>query len=118
LRTAFHGEGRGDAVLPRVEWNEADLGAYAAGAAPLTLRVLDYLASSRPDELLTGADFAAIDVTPDQAAGVAGAMARKVYTDFKRANPPIESVEIDDRWYYRMTKDTADVWMVVRQTAG
>lgn len=116
LRAAFRGERPGGAaVLPRVEWSEEDLAAFAGSAATLTLRVLDYVAAVRPDELLTGADFSVLDVGPDQAAGVTGAMARKVYNDFERSNPPIESVELDGRWFYRMTVATAEAWRAVRQ---
>ena len=47
VRAAFRGEkpkepGWTDA-LPRVNWSEEDLRDYAAGAAPLTLRLLDYV---------------------------------------------------------------------------
>lgn len=124
VRAAFRGEKPKEsgwtASLPRVEWSEDDLAAYAATAAALTLRITDYVASQRPDELLTGADFAAIGVTSDQVAGVTGAMARKVYNDYERSNPPIEFVDHESRWHYRMTTRTAATWMSIRamQPAG
>ncbi|WP_296607066.1 DUF262 domain-containing protein [Nocardioides sp.] len=118
VRAAFRGEKPRDlprtAALPRVEWNEEDLGDYAASTADLTLRLLDYVASERPDELLTGPDFAVIGLSAEQVAGVTGAMARKVYNDFERSNPPVEFVEHDGRWHYRMTSQTAAVWRLVR----
>ncbi|MEU4813747.1 DUF262 domain-containing protein [Nocardia fluminea] len=118
VRAAFRGEKpTGDNknnALSRVEWSEEDLGDYANGAAPLTLRLLDYVASNRPGDLLTGTDFAAIEVTPEQAAGVTGAMARKVYNDFERSNPPIEFIDVGGRWHYRMTAATAQGWRSLR----
>lgn len=117
VRTAFRGEKPKDAGggLQRLEWSEEDLNDYADGAAPLTLRLLDYVASQRPNELLTGADFSTIDMTSEQVAGVTGAMARKVYNDYERSNPPIEFIEFDGRWHYRMTTDTAVSWRTLRQ---
>ncbi|MEO9249125.1 DUF262 domain-containing protein [Citricoccus nitrophenolicus] len=118
VRAAFRGEKPKDlhwtAALPRVEWSEEDLTDYAAGTAELTLRLLDHVAAERPDEMLTGPDFAVIRLTPEQVAGVTGAMARKIYNDFERSNPPIEFIEYDGRWHYRMTPDTAAAWRAVR----
>lgn len=118
VRAAFRGEKSKEpsrtAALPRVEWNEEDLNVYATGAAGLTMRLLDYVARERPEELLTGTDFAAIAVSPEQVAGVTGAMARKVYNDFERSNPPIEFIEFDGRWHYRMTAATASKWRDIR----
>lgn len=91
------------------QWSEEDLGDYAETAGPLTLPLLDYVAAESPDELLAGADFSTIDMTSEQVAGVTGSMARKVYNDFERSNPPIESIEFDGRWHYRMSPDTADL---------
>ena len=118
VRAAFRGEKPKDlhwtASLPRVEWTEEDLADYAAGTAELTLRLLDHVAAERPDELLTGPDFSVIGMTPEQVAGVTGAMARKVYNDYERSNPPIEFIEFDGRWHYRMTPDTAAAWRSAR----
>lgn len=118
VRAAFRGERPKDprwtAALPRIEWNEEDLGDYAGGAAELTLRLLDFVATERHDQLLTGQGFAAIGLAPGQVAGVAGAMASKIYNDFERSNPPLEFVEYDGRRHYRMTPDTAAVWRAVR----
>jgi hypothetical protein len=118
VRAAFRGEKPKEpgwtAALPRVDWSEEDLRDYATGAAPLTLRLLDYVATERPDELLTGADFAAIGVSSEQVAGVTGAMARKIYNDYERSNPPIEFVDFDGHWRYRMTAQTADIWRGLR----
>lgn len=118
VRAAYRGERpqqpASAASLPRVEWTEGDLADYASGTAPLTLQVLDYVATERANELLTGSDLAVIGVSPDRAAGVTGAMARKVYNDYERSNPPIEFVEYDGRWHYRMTSETAIVWRRVR----
>jgi len=120
VRAAFRGDKPIDAQvgLPRLDWNEEDLGDYAEGAAPMTLRLLDYVASERPDELLTGADFSSIDMTAEQVAGVTGAMARKVYNDYERSNPPVEFIEFDGRWHYRMPPETATIWMALRQPDG
>lgn len=122
VRTAFRGEKPKDpkdtdrtAALPKIEWSEEDLADYANGAATLTLRLLDHVATERADELLTGADFAALDATSEQVAGVTGAMARKVYNDYGRSNPPIEFVEVDGHWHYRMTAATATTWRAVRE---
>lgn len=118
VRAAFRGEKPKDlhwtASLPRVEWTEEDLADYAAGTAELTLRLLDHVAAERPDELLTGPDFSVIGMTPEQVAGVTGAMARKVYNDYERSNPPIEFIEFDGRWHYRMTPDAAAAWRSAR----
>jgi len=118
VRAAFRGEKPKDlhwtAALPRIEWNEEDLADYAAGTAELTLRLLDHVATERPDQLLTGPDFAVIGLTPEQVAGVTGAMARRIYNDYERSNPPIEFIEYDGRWHYRMTPDTAAAWRAVR----
>ncbi|BAK36604.1 hypothetical protein MLP_35900 [Microlunatus phosphovorus NM-1] len=118
VRAAFRGEKPRDphwtAALPRIEWNEEDLANYASGTAELTLRLLDYVATERADRLLAGPDFAVIGLTPEQVAGITGAMARKVYNDFERSNPPIESHEQDGRWRYRMTAGTATAWRVTR----
>lgn len=118
VRAAFRGEKPKDAgwtsALPRVEWTEADLASYAAGAAPLTVKIIDFVARERPDTLLTGADFASIGVTSEQVAGVTGAMARKIYNDFERSNPPIEFVDYEGRWHYRMTEQTAAAWLSIR----
>ena len=102
-------------ALPRIEWSEEDLADYADSAAPLTLRLLDYVATERADELLTGADFAAIDATRSRSQGSPGAMARKIYNDYERSNPPIEFVEFDGRWHYRMTAATAAAWRAMRE---
>ncbi len=119
VRAAFQGEKpRTDgwtSTLPRTEWSEEDLAEYAAGSAALTLRLLDHIATERPDELLTGSDFASIHLTSRQVAGVTGAMARKVYNDYERSNPPVEFVEVDGHWHYRMTPATAATWKSVRQ---
>jgi hypothetical protein len=119
VRAAFRGEKPKDAdrtaALPRIEWSEEELADYANSAAKLTLRLLDYVASERADELLTGADFAAIDTTSEQVAGVTGAMARKIYNDYERSNPPIEFIEFDGRWHYQMTAATAATWRAVRE---
>jgi hypothetical protein len=119
VRAAFRGEKPKDegwtAGLPRIEWSEEDLGDYANSATSLTLRLIDFVAFERPDQLLTGPDFAAIDVTSEQVAGVTGAMARKVYNDFERSNPPIEFIEFNGRWHYRMTADTAATWRTLRR---
>ncbi|TNU77057.1 DUF4357 domain-containing protein [Miniimonas arenae] len=118
VRAVFQGEKpseiRWAAALPRVEWTEEDLAQYASEAQPLTLRLLDHVALERPDELLTGADFAALGLAPEQFAGFTGAMARKVYNDYERSNPPIEFVDSDGRWHYRMPRDTAEAWRSVR----
>lgn len=118
VRAAFRGEKPKEpgwtAALPRVDWSEEDLREYAAGAAPLTLRLLDYVATQRPDELLTGADFAAIGVSSEQVSGVTGAMARKIYNTYERSNPPIEFVNFDGQWHYKMTAQTAEVWRGLR----
>lgn len=118
VRAAFRGDKPKDlhwtAALPRIEWNEEDLADYAAGTAELTLRLLDYVATERSDQLLTGPDFAVIGITPEQVAGVTGAMARKIYNDFERLNPPIEFIDFDGRWHYRMTPDSAAAWRAVR----
>lgn len=119
VRSAFRGEkpkdGSWTAALPRIEWADEDLDDYAKGSTELTLRLLDHVATARPDELLTGSDFAAIGVSSEQVAGVTGAMARKVYNDCERSNPPIEFVEFDGRWHYRMTSETAASWRTVRR---
>lgn len=121
VRAAFRGEQPREQtpgeILPRVEWSEEDLADYAAGATALTLKVLDHVAYERVDELLTGQDFAVIGVTADQAAGVMGAMARKVYNDYERGNPPIESIEFNGRWHYRMTTVTGAAWRTIRSLA-
>ncbi|GAA3644060.1 GmrSD restriction endonuclease domain-containing protein [Microlunatus ginsengisoli] len=118
VRAAFRGEKPKDphwtAALPRTEWNEEDLADYAAAASELTLRLIDYVAAERSDQLLTGPDFTDIGVTPEQVAGITGAMARKVYNDFERSNPPIEFIEYDGRWHYRMTPPTATAWRAIR----
>lgn len=118
VRAAFRGEKPKDAnwtaALPKVEWSEEDLADYAQGAPKLTLRLLDYVATERADELLTGTDFAAIGTTPDKVAGVMGALARKTYNDYERSNPPIEFVDFDGRWHYRITAATAATWRAVR----
>lgn len=118
VRAAFRGENpkgsRWSATLPRIEWTEEDLSDYSANAATLTLRLLDYVARQRPDELLTGPDFSAIGLRPEQVAGVAGAMARKVFNEYERSNPPLEFVEYEGRWHYRMTPGTAAMWRTVR----
>ena len=118
VRSAYRGDKPKDphwaAALPRVEWNDEDLADYAAGAAALTLRMLDYVAAQRPDELLIGPDFKAIGMRPEQVAGVAGSMARKVFNEYERSNPPLEFVEHEGRWHYRMPPDTAAVWRAVR----
>lgn len=119
VRAEFRGEKPSDAnrtaALPRVEWSEEDLADFAGSATQLTLRLLDYVATERPDELLVGADFAPLEFPSDKVAGIAGAMARKTYNDYERSNPPIESVEFDGRWHYRMTATTAATWRVVRE---
>ena len=72
------------------------------------------VATQRPGELLTGTDFAAIGVTSEQVAGVTGAMARKIYNDYERSNPPVEFVDFDGHWHYQMTAETADIWRGLR----
>lgn len=37
-----------------------------------------------------------------------------VYNDFERLNPPVEFIDFDGRWHYRMTLETAAVWRAVR----
>lgn len=118
VRAEFRGDKPKDqhwtAALPRVEWNPEDLADYAAGATELTLRLLDHVASEQADQLLTGTDFAIIGLTSEQAAGITGAMARKIYNDFDRSNPPIEFVDHNGRWHYRMTTGTATAWRAIR----
>lgn len=41
-------------------------------------------------------------------------MARKIYNDYERSSPPIESIEFGGRWHYRMTLGTATAWRSVR----
>jgi Protein of unknown function DUF262/Protein of unknown function (DUF1524)/Restriction Enzyme Adenine Methylase Associated len=121
VRAEFRGEKPSDAnwtaALPWVVWSEDDLADYAAGAPKLTLRLLDYVATERADELLVGADFAPAVMTADKVAGVAGAMARKTYNDYERSNPPVEFVEFDGRWHYRMAAGVAATWCEVRGIA-
>lgn len=119
VRAEFRGEKPDDvanwiAALPRVEWSEEDLTDYAGTATELTLRLLDYVATERVDELLVGTDLAATEIPSDKVAGVTGAMARRTYNDYERSNPPIEFVDFDGRWHYRMTADTAATWRAVR----
>ena len=99
VRAALHGEEPKDlhwnAALPRIECNEEELADYATGTAELTLRLFDHVANERPDQLLTGPDFAVIGLTSEQVAGVTGAMARKIYNGYERSNPCIESIECD-----------------------
>lgn len=118
-RAAFRDERPTDrhwaSSLPRVGWSEEDLAEYANAAAPLTLQLLDHVAADRPDELLTGDDFATLSLSNAQVRGIAGAMAQKVYNDFGRLNPPLEFVNVDGRWRYRMTADTAAAWLSMRE---
>ncbi|GAC1519923.1 MAG: hypothetical protein NVS3B1_02080 [Marmoricola sp.] len=118
VRSEFRGEKpSGTALgsgLPRIEWDEDDLRDYADSAAPLTLKLLDYIANERADQLLKGGDFAEAGLASDQVAGVTGAMARKTYNDYERSNPPIEFIDFEGAWHYRMTADTAAAWRLVR----
>lgn len=118
VRSEFRGEKPSGTTwssgLPRIEWNEDDLRDYADGAAPLTLKLLDYIADQRTDELLKGSDFAEVELASDQVAGVTGAMARKTYNDYERSNPPIEFIEFEGAWHYRMNAETAATWRTVR----
>ncbi|WP_420120272.1 GmrSD restriction endonuclease domain-containing protein [Nakamurella sp.] len=118
VRAAYRGEKPKEpgwtATLPHVPWSEEELHDYAGAAAPLTTRLLDYVAKERPDELLTGADFAVIGITSEQVAGVSGAMARKTYNTYERSNPPMESIDLNGRWHYRMRSTTAATWRALR----
>lgn len=44
-------------------------------------------------------------------------MARKVYNDYERINPPLEFVNTDGKWRYRMTAETATARNSIRQMA-
>ncbi|WP_329484221.1 DUF262 domain-containing HNH endonuclease family protein [Kribbella sp. NBC_01484] len=102
------------ARLQEVPWAEADLSDFAASSTDLTLEFLDYVAANKPGMLFTGADLENQGYVVDQISGISGAMARKVYQNYGRSNPPIEFIKANGRWHYRMHPEAAERWRTLR----
>ncbi|MDO8150188.1 DUF262 domain-containing protein [Isoptericola sp. b408] len=100
--------------LTKVPWTEDELSELAGRLAPTTIAVLDHVATERAGDLLLGTDFAGLNLTSAQVAGVTGALARMVYTRYQRSNPPIGFVKIGGQWHYRMETHVAELWRHVR----
>ena len=100
--------------LARVPWTADELRDLAAGTAPMTCQVLDYIASHYAGTPIVGEDLADVEVTSSQVAGVSGALARKVYSSFRRVNPPLEFVQVNGTWHYLMPEEIADLWRQLR----
>ena len=102
-------------TLPRVEWTADELRDLAAGTASMTCLLLDHVASHHAGTPVRGEDLADSGVTSQQVAGISGALARKVYGNFRRVNPPLEFVQVDGVWHYLMSEEVCALWLQVRQ---
>lgn len=101
-------------TLTKVPWTEEELSQFAAGSTDLTLSFLDHVASQLPGALFTGYDLQDAGFVVDQISGISGAMARKVYQNYGRSNPPVEFIKADGRWNYRMDTEVAIAWRTLR----
>lgn len=99
--------------LPSVPWTAADLVTFINGAGTFQLDVLDLL-SARPGELLTMGDLAATGHSVAQLRGTLGSITTSTYARCGRQNPPLDYVNIDGTWHYRMSADVAAMWRELR----
>jgi Protein of unknown function (DUF1524) len=102
------------ATLSKVPWTKDELSAFALSSTDLTLAFLDHVASQLPGVLFTGYGLEDAGFVVDQISGIAGAMARKVYQNYGRSNPPLEFVKANGRWHYRMEPEVAIAWRSLR----
>ncbi|WP_147339349.1 DUF262 domain-containing protein [Actinomadura spongiicola] len=100
--------------LPRVEWTVEQLAEFEASTTDLTRGFLDYVAKNLPGELFVGDDLENSGYVSGQVSGITGAMARRTYQEFQRINPPVEFVNTNGRWHYRMDPAVAKFWLSVR----
>ena len=108
-------ESSGSATLAEVPWTEPELTDLAGRCAPTTLAVLDFVATEQVGDLLRGGDFASLDLTSAQIAGVSGALSRMVYSRYQRSNPPLGFVNVAGQWHYRMEAANAELWRKIRE---
>lgn len=84
---------------------------FADSSMVFTLTFLDHVAIHKAGDLFTGADVADQGYVVDQ---ISGAVTRKVYQYYGRANPLLEFVKSHGRWHYRMDHAVAAAWRAVR----
>jgi hypothetical protein len=101
-------------TLPYIVWTAGELANFAKSSTEFTLTFLDYVAAHKVDQPFTGVDLADQGYVVDQISGISGAMARKTYQHYGRANPPLDFVNLNGRWHYRMDPAVASLWRTAR----